>query len=79
LVIFLLSGRYRLALKRTFQVGDIAQELILDSDAHTSENDDIFPPQSDSDYNGDDRTETGCTEWTDTTQSRPSVPEYADL
>jgi hypothetical protein len=52
-----------------------AQELILDSesDVHTS-NDDISPPQSYSDNEENNRTETGCTWWTDTTQSRPTVP-----
>jgi hypothetical protein len=61
-----------MALKRRLQDEDIAQELILesDSDAHISE-DDISPPQSDSD---EDRTDTGCRDWTNTIQSRPSVP-----
>jgi hypothetical protein len=45
-----------------------AEEFILnsESDVHTS-NDDISPPQSGSDNEEDDRTETGCTEWTDST------------
>jgi hypothetical protein len=43
-----------MALKRRLQNKDIAQELILDSDsdAHTSKNEDISPPQSDSDIEG---------------------------
>jgi hypothetical protein len=61
-----------MALKRRLQDKDIAQELILesDSDTHISEYD-ISPPQSDS-Y--EDRTDTGCTDWTNTIQSRPSAP-----
>jgi hypothetical protein len=49
--------------------------LILDavSDAQISEVD-ISPPQSDSDNEENDRTETSCTEWSDTTQSQHSVP-----
>jgi hypothetical protein len=52
-------------------VQDIKQELILDSDsdAYTSEDEDISPTESDSDNKGVHRTETGCIEWTDTTQS----------
>jgi hypothetical protein len=55
----------RRASKRRLQDDDRAQELILDSDSdtHTFE-DDISPPQSDSDPEEDDRTETGCTQWT---------------
>jgi hypothetical protein len=63
----------RIASKRRFQDEDIAQELILDSDAHTSEVD-ISAPQSDGDNKKDDKTETGWTEWIDSTQSRLSVP-----
>jgi hypothetical protein len=59
-------------LKRRLQDEDIAQELILesDSDGHISE-DDISPPQSDTEQ---DRTDTGCRDWTNTIQSRPSAP-----
>jgi hypothetical protein len=59
----------RMALKRRLQDEDIAQELILESDsgAHISE-DDISPPQSDSDTE-EDRTDTGCRDWTNTRQS----------
>jgi hypothetical protein len=61
-----------MALKRRLQDEDIAQELILesDSDAYISEND-ISPPQSDSD---EDRRDTGCRDWTNTIQSQPSAP-----
>jgi hypothetical protein len=61
-----------MALKRRLQDKDIAQELILESDfdTHISE-DDISPPQSDSD---EDRTDTECRDWTNTIQSRPSAP-----
>jgi hypothetical protein len=59
-----------IALKRRLQDEDIAQELILESDAHISE-DDISPPHSDSD---EDRTDIGCRDWTNTIQSRPSAP-----
>jgi hypothetical protein len=64
-----------MALKRRLQDDDIAQELILesDSDAHIAE-DEISPPQSDNDTEEDDRTDTGCRDWTNTTQSRPSAP-----
>jgi hypothetical protein len=63
-----------MALKRKVQDEDIAQELILesDSDAHISE-DDISPPQSDSDTE-EDTTDTGCRDWTNTRQSEPSAP-----
>jgi hypothetical protein len=62
-------------LKRRLQDEDLAQELILesDSDAHISE-DDISPSQSDSDTEEDDRTDTGCRDWTNARQSRPSAP-----
>jgi hypothetical protein len=75
IVIFLLRANTRIASERRLKDEDIAQELILDSgsDAHTNE-DEISPPQSHSDNKGDDRTETGCTQWTDSTQSQPSVP-----
>jgi hypothetical protein len=61
-----------MAFKRRLQDEDIAQELILESDpdTHMSE-DDISPPQSDSD---EDWTNTGCSDWTNTTQSRHSAP-----
>jgi hypothetical protein len=57
------------ALKRRLQDEDIAQELILesDSDAHLSE-DDISPLQSESDTE-EDKTDTECRDWTNTTQS----------
>jgi hypothetical protein len=56
-------------LKRRLQDEDIAQKLILesDSDGHISE-DDAYPPQSDTE---EDRTDTGCRDWTNTRQSRP--------
>jgi hypothetical protein len=58
-----------IALKRGIKMKTV-QKLILDSDSnvHTCE-DDISSPQSDIDTEEDNRTETGCTEWTDTTQS----------
>jgi hypothetical protein len=64
-----------MALNRRLQDKDIAQELILDTDseAHISE-DDISPPQSDSDTEEHDRTNTGCRDWTYITHSRPSAP-----
>jgi hypothetical protein len=64
-----------MALKRRLQDKDIAQEVILesDSDIHISE-DDISPPQSDNDTVENDRTDTGCRDWTNTRQSRPSAP-----
>jgi hypothetical protein len=43
----------RMALKRRLQDKHIAQELILDSDTHISEDD--ISPQSDSDTEEDDR------------------------
>jgi hypothetical protein len=62
-----------MALKRSLQE-DIAQQLILDTDseAHMSK-DDISPPQSDSDTEEDNKIDTGCRDWTDTTHSRPSA------
>jgi hypothetical protein len=47
-----------------FWAQDIAQKLILDSDsgAHTSEDEAISHPESDSEREEGDRTETGCTE-----------------
>jgi hypothetical protein len=53
-----------------------AQELILDSDcgAHISEDEDISVPQNGSDNEEDNRTETDCTELTDSSQSQSSAP-----
>jgi hypothetical protein len=56
------------ASKRRLQDKDMAQELILDFDAHRSEDEDISPPQSDSDNEEDDRTETGRALWPDSSQ-----------
>jgi hypothetical protein len=50
-----------MASKRRLQDEVVVQELILDSDIYTSE-DDISPPQSDSDSE-----EVDSTEWTATT------------
>jgi hypothetical protein len=68
------SSECKMGLKRRLQDKDIAQELILDSvsDAHISEDD--ISPQSDSDTEDNDRKDTGCRDWTDTTQSQPFAP-----
>jgi hypothetical protein len=52
-----------MALKRRFQDEDVVQELILESvcDAHTSEAEDISPPQRYGDTEEEDRTKTGNT------------------
>jgi hypothetical protein len=57
-----------MALKRKLQDENIILELILDSNAHISD-DDIPFPQSDSDSEEDNGTDTGCIAWTNTTQS----------
>jgi hypothetical protein len=48
----------------------LAQELILniDSDTHTSEDEDNSPPQGDSEIKGEERTQTGYTQWITTAQ-----------
>jgi hypothetical protein len=53
-----------MALQRRPQDKDIAQEFILDSDTHTSEDEDISPPWSDSANKGEDRTDAGYMQWT---------------
>jgi hypothetical protein len=60
-----------MALNRRLQDEDIAKELILESvsDAYISEDD--ISPQRDS---GEDRTDTGCRDWTNTIQSRTFAP-----
>jgi hypothetical protein len=63
-------SEYKMALKRRLQVEDIAQELILDSDSDVHASGDISS-QSASDTDEDDRTNTGCRDWTDSTQSSP--------
>jgi hypothetical protein len=69
-----LSARYKDGYKEeTYK--NITQELILDSnsDAHTSEDKDISPPQIKR-VKGEDKTETHYTGWTNSTQYQPSAP-----
>jgi hypothetical protein len=63
-----------MALKGRLQDEDIAQELILDTDSEAHISEDDISPQSDSDTEEDDRTDTGYRDWTDTSQSRSSSP-----
>lgn len=54
---YILRSRYKNGFEEVASIHkDTAQELISDSDAHTSEDENISTPQSESDNKGKDRT-----------------------
>jgi hypothetical protein len=69
-LLFLVTANY----KNCFEQNGWTEEAIAqDSDVHKTWNEDVSPPQSGSDTEGDDRTETDCTQCTDSTQSQHSA------